>query len=103
MDQFIALYRKFPNKETYIDVLKASNFKYIIVDLFIPTVDKSPEKTLITKFNLLLTTLYQNERVRLISTDRIVQRTDANGSPQQVYDVFGNIVNHGSFAVYEIL
>ena len=103
LDQFVGLYRKFPNKETYIDVLKASDFKYIIVDLFIPTVDKSPEKTLITKFNMLLTTLYQNERIRLIATDRIVQRIDANGNPQQVYEVFGNIVNHGSFAVYEIL
>lgn len=101
---FFHIFNKYREKETIIDVFRASNVKYIIVDLYTHTLDKTPEKSLENKFKLFLNTLYQNPKIRLLATDRIISRPDANGNQVRSNEVFGtNIVEYGSYAIYEII
>ncbi len=101
---FYWLNQQYEDKTELIDVMKASDMKYIIVDLHTPTLDNTPEKSLTNKFRQVLAVLYQNPKVSLIATDRIVEFQDVNGNTQEIANVFGTkIKNFGSYAVYKIL
>ena len=98
LGMFYALIDKYPNQYVISDVLKASGFKYMIIDLNTPSIDNTPEKTLTTKFNALLSYVLSNDSVRLMSTDNIVT---VNGQPK--YDIEGDeLLRKGTFAIYEI-
>ena len=104
LTSFFTIFQKLRDPQAIIAALKASDFKYIIVDLNTYTLDKTPERSLETKFKLFLQTLYKNSSVSLISTDRLMEVTDAEGKQQQIYNVFGSkMIRPGSFAIYEIL
>ena len=104
LKNYTKLIERYEEKDLLIEALKASNFKYIIVDLHTPSLDNTPEQSLTQKFRLLLNSLYKNPQVSLIATDRVVEFIDSNGNNQKISNVFGdNLVNFGSYAVYEIL
>ena len=108
---FFKIVERYKNKRVIIDVLKASGFKYIIVDLFTHTLDKTPEQSLVKKFQLFLNTLYNNPKIKLLATDRVIQQTFEDGNIQFVNDVFGNssrnvqieVREYGSYAIYKII
>jgi len=98
LGMFYALIQKYPNQYVLSDVLKASGFKYLIIDLNTPSIDNTPEKTLTAKFNALLSYVFSNDSMRLMSTDNIVK---INGGPK--YDIQGDeLIRRGTFAIYEI-
>ena len=108
---FFKILNKYRNKEVIIDVLKASGYEYIIVDLFTHTLDKTPEQSLVKKFQLFLNTLYENPKIRLLATDRVVQQNYSDGSIEFINDVFGSsdpdakvqVKDFGSYAIYKII
>lgn len=96
---FNTLIKNYPERNMLNNVLKSSNFKFIIVDLYTETLDRTPERTLSKKFKMLMNYLYQNDKMRLIGTDRVIK----NANNQDVLGVFGNITSNGSYAIFEIL
>ena len=97
---FNRLVQKYPDKRVLTQALKASNFKFLIVDLFTPTIDRTPERTLTKKYNTFMNFLHKNNQLRLIGTDRVVIK-DGNEGVRE-FGVFGEIVANGSYAIYEI-
>lgn len=82
-------------------VMKQRGIKYLILDLQLRTLDRTPEKTLTRKYDILtMLFLKGNQQIRLVATDREVRR---NG--QRVMGVFSDKapVVLGSYAVFEIL
>lgn len=104
LTNFYVLHQRFPKKDDFVKMLKASGFKYIVVDLHTPSLDNTPEQSLVQKFQLLLQILFDNAYIDLIATDRIVEYTDSGGQIRTTPSMFGTkMVNFGSYAVYEIL
>jgi len=98
---FQKVVKKYKDKEKVVEVLKASGFKYLIVDLNIQSIDNTPEKTLTEKFKVILNIISNNPRLQLLNTDRIVEdpeNTHSNGR----FGVFGYIKYNGSHAIYRI-
>lgn len=105
-DNLVALYEQMytiygGNKQLIARAMKASGFKYIVINLNLGTVDKTPEQSLMKRFNLFLNYLYQNPELEMLATDRVVS---LNGQNQ--YQVFGDtptaIVAPGTYAIYRI-
>jgi len=107
MDNQLGIYnnlnKAYPDKNTLAGVLHASGYRYILVDLMTHTIDKTPEQSLTKKFNTFLNFIYQNPRLELMATNRVVKITRNDGGPSNVREVFGEqIINHGTFAIYRI-
>ncbi len=102
---FRALEKRFPDKQERADVLKANKFKYLIIDLNTPTLDNTPEQSLVDKYNGLIEFVYKNPKVKLLATNRRVKTFDKQGKLTEnvAYNVFGKVLDHGTFAIYEIL
>lgn len=102
---FRALEKKYPDKIERAKALKASNFKYLIIDLNTPTLDNTPEQSLVNKYNGLLEFVYKNPKTNLLATNRQVYALNAEGgaSDKLSYNVFGKVKVNGTYAVYEIL
>lgn len=104
LTQFFPLLQSIKDKETVMEIYKAGGIRYMIIDLYTHTLDQTPDKSLTQKFTLLLNTIYQNPKVRLRATDRIVEVTAADGSKRNEANVFGEkIMFFGSYAIYEII
>ena len=102
--QFFPLLETIKEKEKIIDIYKAGGVRYMIVDLLTHTLDHTPEQSLANKFKLLLNTLYKNPKVRLMATDRIIEIKTSDGGNRREYKVFGeNIIDFGSYAIYELI
>lgn len=94
------------------DILKASGFKYIIVDLYTYTLDKTPEQSLTKKYQVFVNSLYESENLRLMATDRVLEITSPSGQILTTNHLFSReygltantkLKNHGSYAIFEIL
>lgn len=84
--------------------IKEYGFKYILLDLMTPSIDRTPERSLTKKFQAVLTLLYQNPQIRLLATDRIVSKTDQSGKKVYAEDVFGTEFREiGSYAIFELV
>ena len=95
---------KYKYKSKVNEALKASGFRYLIVSPNLYVVDQTPEKSLTAKFQKMLGYLHQNVGLRLLATDRVVRKTAENGQVISDYDMFGDeIIQNGSYAIYEIL
>lgn len=104
LEQFYWLLNTIKDKEAIVQALKDTGFKYILVDFYTHTLDKTPEKSLTKKYQLFLNTLYRNPRVKLIATDRVIEVPRLDGTFERTSEVFGEkIINFGSYAIYEIL
>lgn len=102
---FNNLIKVYPDKRDLASALKASNFGYLIIDLNTPTLDNTPEKSLISKYEKVINFVYQNPRVQLLATNRTVTKDgDGSQNTQRYYDMFGSqILSNGTFAIYKLL
>ncbi len=102
---FRRLEKRYPDKQERANVLKASNFRYLIIDLNTPTLDNTPEQSLVDKYNGLIEFVYKNPKVKLLATNRKVKVLGPDGKPtdQLAFNIFGKVVSNGTFAIYEIL
>lgn len=112
LNTYFAYYSSDKKIDFFNKVLKPSGFKYIILDLYTPTLDKTPEKSLTLKYQLFLDALYRDESVKLLTTDRLLEVKNKDQQIWRVYDLFGKkylndhdikVIDHGSYAIYEIL
>lgn len=94
---------RYKEKETIAEVLKASGFKYIIVDLNAATYDKTPDKSVQKKFNRFMEFLNGNTKLELLATNRTIKNlVQSDPNAVTTYGVFGKINKPGTYAVYEI-
>jgi len=91
---------------------KASGIEYVILDLYTPTLDKTPEKSLTDKYKLFVASLYESSNVKLLSTDRVLNLRNEDGQVAQLSHIFAkgygdkvdiSIANHGTYAIFQIL
>ncbi len=98
-----ALKKRYQNKEKIAQVLRASNFKYIIVDLRAAEYDQTPDKSIKRKFSGFMDFLEGNSQLELLATDRVVKKKGQNNKKTVTRnEVFGEIQRFGSYAVFEI-
>jgi len=91
--------------------LKSKGIKYLLISLYTPTLDMTPEQSLAKKFNNLMTLLVNNPGARLMFTNRVVERPDGNmqwpvdgKQVKALYHVAGmRMLSPGSVAMFEIL
>ncbi len=102
LDFFPALVHRFQDKTKIIQALKASGYKYIIVDLQLPNNDYTQERSLTRKFINLLNTLYGNPLVEVIATDRVLKSKESGQLISGVFQSQGEVVNKGRFALFRI-
>jgi hypothetical protein len=102
---FNALTNEFPDKVELATAMSKSKLKYLIIDLNTPTLDNTPEQTLKTKYDKVINFVYENPRVKLLATNRVVTKADdGSQNTQRYYDMFGSkILSNGTFAIYQIL
>lgn len=94
---------RYKEKETIAQVLKASGFKYIIVDLNAAAYDKTPDKSIKKKFNNFMEFLRKNPGLELLATDRTIKNMVQNPeNAVTMNEVFGEIKFPGTYAVYQI-
>jgi len=99
---FQSILDKYPDPVELAKVLKASDFKYILVNLKLYRIDKTPEKSVEERFLNFMKFIYQNPQLELIATDRVVKLPSNNGKENFKYQVFGDIQIAGSYAIYRI-
>ena len=102
LDSFNQLISKFKNKTKIIQALKASGYKFIILDLNLITSDKTPQKSLTKKFTQLMNTLYGNPMVELLITNRTIKLNSTGEVVNAVFQDKGTIVNSGNIALFRI-
>lgn len=112
LDKYYWIVKSFKNLSALPAILKESDIEFIIVDLYTPTLDKTPEKSLTQKYKLLLVDLYKSEDVKLLATDRIINLTFEGGQVTQLNHIFAKgysdqakieIANFGSYAIFQIM
>jgi len=102
-DNLLALFQvildKYKNdKVTVTKVLKAYGFRYILVNLKLYRVDKTPEKSVQQKYKNFMNYVYHNPTLKLVATDRVI--ISERGLE---YGLFSNeIQKEGSYAIFEI-
>ncbi len=100
---FHKMTQNFKDRVTLTEALKASGYRYILVDLNTSSIDKTPEKSLTVKFNSFLGYLFGNQDLELLATNRVITLTPSGSSnPIYTHGVFGNVHKSGTFAVYKI-
>lgn len=86
------------DKVTVTKVLKAYGFRYILINLNLHRVDKTPEKSVQKKYENFLKYVYNNPELKLIATDRII-KTERGLE----YGLFSSeIKNAGKYAIFKI-
>jgi len=95
----------YKDKNTLIEVLKVGGYKYIFVDLYTYSVDRTPEKTLEKKYKEFMRVLYQNPKIKLLATNRKINTSKDPQKPKPDFGVFGAPLPgfHGTYAIFEIL
>lgn len=105
LQNFEKLRTHFKDKNTLIEVLKAAGYKYIFVDLNTYIIDQTPERTLENKYKEFMRVLYQNPKVKLLATDRRINKSKDPAKPKPGFGVFGAPLPnaHGTYAIFELL
>lgn len=102
LDFFNQLYSKYSESGQVIPMLKASGFRYIMVDFNTPTLDNTPEKTLINRYNTFMNFLVNDPSIELVSTSRLV-KVESEGKVTTQFGLFGDIQIPGTYAVFKII
>jgi len=92
----------YPDKQELVEVMKTSNFRFLIMDLQTATIDQTPNKTLTKKYKALEEFVRDNPKVKLLATDRILA-VDNGGKIGYTYGLYGNVYYPGRYAVFEFL
>jgi|GEM_PF-346578 len=99
---FQQLVSHYKTQEEVTNALKAANFKYVIVDLNAASFDQTAESSVKKKFNVFMAFLKQNPNLELLATNRLVKGAGTNAQNQTIYEVFGEVLQPGSYAIYKI-
>lgn len=95
---FQATLQRYNNdKVEVVRVLKAFGFRYILINLKLHRIDKTPEKSVTQKFINFMHFANQNPNIELIATDRLVKVNE-----KLAYGLFGDIQTEGSYAIFKI-
>ena len=108
---FHAVFQRFGDDiELMNKLFKASDFKYIIVDVNTPFIDQTPEQTLKKKYKELMKYIKGNMGLELLNTNRVFQEINPqSGKYELYYKMFpdrerqSKIYYGGQYAIYEIL
>lgn len=104
---FDRLVKKYKTKQQINRALKASGFKYILVSPRLHLMDRTPDKSLVSKFQKMASYLDRNGGLKLLATNRFVRYVDENGVTKQEYVVkYGQdveVIQDGTYAIFEIL
>lgn len=101
---FHEMKKKYPDNLELVDVLKASNIKYIVLDLNTATIDYTPDKSLTRKYREILNFVANNPYLKLLATDRVVGNKNNSGQMTYTRRVFGEeIYQFGRYAIFEII
>ena len=106
-DQMDRTYQK--DKSVMNAALKASNFKYIIIDVNTPYIDQTPEQSLKKKYDALMNYVKDNPGLRLMCTNRQYRVRNPRGGYMTEFAMFpdkskgATIYYGGQYAIYEIL
>ena len=103
LGNFEILNSLFSDKQEIARAMELSGIKFLIIDLNMANIDKTPEKSLFKKYEKLIRFLYQNAKLQLLYTDRIVQNSETGKREQRVFDNGQTIVQPGSLAIYMII
>ena len=97
LDRYI---KRFPNdKLRAVEAMKKNGYKYIILDMHVASIDRTPDASLRKKARDLGLFLVNNSGLKPIGTDRVV----INREGQRVYGLSGQeIIHKGTFIVYEL-
>ncbi len=98
LDFFNQVYAKYGETGQVIPVLKASGFRYILVDFNTPTLDNTPERTLVNRYKTLMNFLVNDPNIELVATNR---RLKIGGGTQYGL-VGGEVDSPGSYAIFRI-
>ena len=96
---FSQIVKNYKNKYIISDLLKASNIKFLIIDLNTPSIDNTPERTLTRKYLQIMEYVKDNDSVKLICTDNLIK---VEGTNSMEYALDGEAARPGNFAIYEI-
>lgn len=108
LELFGAFIEQKKNPREFLQILKENGFKYVLYDLYTPGLDNTPEQSLAQKANRFLKLLRSSSDATLLHTDNLVE------APQGQRDrigritlpgrlsLDGNIVQQGSFALFEL-
>lgn len=101
---FHEIKKRYPDNLQLVDVLKASNIKYIMLDLNTASIDYTPDKSLTMKYREVLGFVLNNPYLKLLATDRVVGNRDASGDIMYSRRMFGEeIFQFGRYAIFEII
>lgn len=100
---FYWLLRSFEDKNEIAEVLKASNIKYLILDLNTPLIDNTPDEALKQKYRSLRRYINKNPTFKLLATDNVVKTLGAGNEYKYTYNTIGDTYYAGRYAIYEIL
>jgi len=112
LNSFYWLLKSIGTPKEIIPALKVSGIEYIILDLYTPSLDKTPEKSLTNKYNLFVASLYESNGVKILSTDRVLTLTNGEGQVAKLSHIFAKgygdkvdigIATHGTYAIFQIL
>jgi hypothetical protein len=103
LGNFELLNAVFSDKVDIARAMEISGIKFLIIDLNMANIDKTPEKSLFKKYEKLIRFLYDNDKLKLLYTDRIVQNSTTGQREQRVFDNGQTIVQPGSLAIYMII
>jgi hypothetical protein len=101
LDLFNQIISKYQTKAQVTALLKASGFRYLMVDFNTPTGDRTPEQSLVERYKKFLLLFYQNPEIELLATNRVLQES-TNGQVEYKYGVFGEVKEPGSYAIFKI-
>lgn len=101
LDNFQNMYNRMPDKVRLAKSLNTYGFSYLIINLKLPDIDQTPEKSLTKKFNSFMDFVTDNPEIQLVATDRILRNPDTG---QMAFSLTGPgaVVNSGSFAVLKL-
>jgi hypothetical protein len=108
LELFDSFLDKNRNPRAFLQALKDNGFKYVLYDLYTPGLDNTPEQSLAKKANRFLQLLRSAPEAELIFTDNLVEAPQGQRSrigritlPGQL-SLGGNVVQQGSFALFEL-
>lgn len=96
LDRYI---KSFSDKLKVVEEMKRNGYRYIILDMHVASIDRTPDSSLKKKARDLGIFLVNNTGLQIIGTDRVV----INREGQRVYGISGSqIVHNGTFIAYKL-
>lgn len=95
LDRYI---KQFPNKLDVVKEMKRNGYRYLILDMNVASIDRTPDSSLKIKARDLGVFLVNNSGLEVIGTDRVVLNEDR----QRVYGLSGEIINKGTFIAFKL-